>query len=209
MWVLVKVCILFECYASYKECGWNNPKTKGTFVWGLLLCDGSGNAAPKSLFVQKSNFNLVFLIDVAFYFKCLQRYPTTVLCGPVSNETHSSISLLAIRSVANTQCSPLNVVVWMGEHMVVIGWNHWVFNPIRHKHICECGFYREALSPSTRIDRPAVLVLSASSSSGPSPPAHTEGLWRISTPEEGIRGSGASVRGSARGFTFDLLSSTK
>lgn len=58
----------------------------------------------------KSNFNLVLLIDVAFYFKCLWKYPTTVLCGPVSNETHSRTALVAIRSPASTRCSPWSVV---------------------------------------------------------------------------------------------------
>lgn len=29
-------------------------------------------------------------IDIDFYLKCLQRYPTLLLCGPVPNETHAS-----------------------------------------------------------------------------------------------------------------------
>lgn len=66
----------------------------------------------------------------------------------------------------------------------------------------------KALSPGSRFYRTAVLMLSASSSCGPSPLAHTEGFRRISTPKEGMKGSGASVQGSARGLTFDLLSST-
>lgn len=66
----------------------------------------------------------------------------------------------------------------------------------------------EALRPGSQFYRTAVLMLSASSSCGPSPLAHTEGFRRISTPKEGMKGSGASVQGSARGLTFDLLSST-
>lgn len=57
----------------------------------------------------KSNFNLVLLIDVTFYFKCLWKYPTTVLCGPASNETHSRMPLVTIRSLASTQSSPRSV----------------------------------------------------------------------------------------------------
>lgn len=64
--------------------------------------------------------------------------------------------------------------------------------------------------PGSQLYRPAVLVLSASS-----PPVHLlgatwapmEGSGRISTPDEGLKGSGASVQGSACGITFDLLSS--
>lgn len=67
-------------------------------------------SSPQVFVCTKSNFNLVLLIDVAFYFKCLWRYPTTVLCGPMSNETHSRMPLRAIRSVASTQCSPWSVV---------------------------------------------------------------------------------------------------
>lgn len=66
----------------------------------------------------------------------------------------------------------------------------------------------EALSPGSRFYRTAVLMLSASSSCGPSPLAHTEGFRRISTPKEGMKSLRASVQGSARGHTFDLLSST-
>ena len=65
---------------------------------------------PQVFVCAKSNFNLVLLIDVAFYFKCLWKYPTTVLCGPASNETHSRTPRLAIRSVASTQCSPWSAV---------------------------------------------------------------------------------------------------
>lgn len=35
-----------------------------------------------------------------------------------------------------------------------------------------------------------------------------EGSRRISTPQEGVKGSGASVQGSAWAFTFDLVSGT-
>ncbi len=67
-------------------------------------------SCPRVFVCAKSNFNLVLLIDVAFYFKCLWKYPTTVLCGPVSNETHSRTPPLAIRSLAKTQCSPWSAV---------------------------------------------------------------------------------------------------
>lgn len=52
---------------------------------------------------------------------------------------------------------------------------------------------------------PAVLVLSVWFPSGPSPTAHMGDSRRISTPEEGMKGSGASAQGSAWGSTFDLL----
>lgn len=89
----------------------NTSETKGTFFSGLsLYVWWLWVSSPESLFVQNQNFNLVLLIDVAFYFKCLWKYPTTVLCGPVSNETHSRTPLVAIRSLASTQCSPWSVV---------------------------------------------------------------------------------------------------
>lgn len=104
-----------------------------------MMC--SGNAPPQAFVCAKSKFNLVLLIDVAFYFKCLQRYPTTVLCGPVSNETHSCMPLLAIRSVANRHCSPWSVVsegasTWWAY---CIAQNDWVFLLIWDEHICERG----------------------------------------------------------------------
>lgn len=66
---------------------------------------------------------------------------------------------------------------------------------------------RGTWSPSSWLLGPAVLVLSAWSSSAPSPTAHMEGFRRISTPEEGMKGSGASAQRSAWGFIFDLLPS--
>lgn len=71
----------------------------------------------------------------------------------------------------------------------------------------ECG---EASNPSSGWALHASCVgavspiLLRSISSGP----HELGSRRISTPEEGVKGSGASVQGSAKGFTFDLCSCT-
>ena len=48
------------------------------------------------------------------------------------------------------------------------------------------------------------LILLRSISFGP----HEPGSRRISAPEEGVKGSGASVQGSAQGFAFDLLACT-
>lgn len=117
-----------------------------------------------SLCLCKINFNLVLLIDVAFYFKCLWKYPTTVLCGPVSNETHSRMPLIAIRSLASTQCSPWSVVS-EGERTSGFSSSPGTITSVN------VGA-RDASSPSSRLYRPAVLVLSASSSSGSSPLGH-------------------------------------
>lgn len=128
-------------------------------------------SGPQAFVCAKSNFNLVLLIDVAFYFKCLWKYPTTVLCGPASNETHSRTPLLAIRSVANTQRSPWSVVSEGAST-----WWAWcrttgLFSSPGTGTSANVGT-GEASSRSSRIYRPAVLVLSASSSSGPSPLGH-------------------------------------
>lgn len=128
-------------------------------------------SGPQVFVCAKSNFNLVLLIDVAFYFKCLWKYPTTVLCGPVSNETHSRTPLLAIRSVANTQCSPWSVVsegarTWWVWHRTI------GFSSSSGTSTSVNVGAREAPNPSSRLYRPAVLLLSTSSSSGPSPLGH-------------------------------------
>lgn len=156
-------------------------------------------SSPKVFVCTKSNFNLVLLIDVAFYFKCLWRYPTTVLCGPMSNETHSRMPLRAIRSVASTQCSPWSVVYegastwWASCKTIEFSSSPGTSTSANVGEI-------EASTPNSRHYRAAVLVLSTSSSSGPSPRAHMEGFRRISTPEEGMKGSGASVQGSPWGL---------
>lgn len=134
---------------------------------------------PQAFVCAKSNFNLALLIDVAFYFKCLWKYPTTVLCGPVSNETHSRTPPLAIRSVANSQRSPCGVVSEEAEHMVDAAQNNWVFTP-HQGNICDRGCEGGFQSPGSGPSRPAVLVLSASSSSGPSPLGPHELPWRAS-----------------------------
>lgn len=166
-------------------------------VWSLW------ESGPQVFVCAKSNLNLVLLIDVAFYFKCLWKYPTTVLCGPVPNETHSCTPLLAIRSVAKTQCSPWSVVsewasTWWAWHRTIgcsCSSGDW--------HICERGFHDSAgqLCWCCQPHPPPLHLLWATW-------APMEGFRRISTPEEGIKGSGASVQGSAWGFTFDLPSST-
>lgn len=84
---------------------------------------------PRGFVCAKSNFNLVLLIDVAFYFKCLWKYPTTVLCGPVSNETHSRTPLVAIRSLASTQCSYWGV--WFPKGRAQGGHGAAGFHPLR------------------------------------------------------------------------------
>lgn len=94
---------------------------------------------------------------------------------------------------------------WRGEHVVCTAQRGWVLP--RRTELKWWVLWR-AFSPGSWFYRTAVLMLSASSSCGPSPLAHTEGFRRISTPKEGMKGSGASVQGSARGLTFDLLSST-
>lgn len=123
-------------------------------VWWLW------ESGRKSFVCAKSNFNLVLLIDVAFYFKCLWKYPTTVLCGPASNETHSRTALAAIRSLASTQCSPWSVV-----SVGASTWRRtkWVLH-IGDQPVCESGCL-EALLPS--CVGAVSLILLRSISSGP------------------------------------------
>ena len=156
----------------------------------------------------KSNFNLELLIDVAFYFKCLWKYPTTVLCGPLSNESRTPP--VAIRSLASTVFIRL-CGFWKGEHMAGLGHNKWVSLRFGDHHICGRGCHGRLPVPALgstgqlcwccQPHPPPVHLLWATW-------APTEGFRRISTPEEGVKGSGASVQGSACGFTFDLPSST-
>lgn len=127
---------------------------------------------PRVFVCAKSNFNLVLLIDVAFYFKCLWKYPTTVLCGPVSNETHSRTPPLAIRSLAKTQCSP-----WSAVSEGASTWRAWgrtsgFSSSPRTITSVNVGARRLPVPAPGWLYRPAVLVLSASSSSGPSPLGH-------------------------------------
>lgn len=148
----------------------------------------------------------MLLIDVAFYLKCLQRSPTVLLCGPVSNETHACMHA-CMRSVGNAQRPQWTVVSEDPRHG-----GHSLNLPgipprLGAAHLLT-WVERGGWSSSSWLLGPAVLVLSAWSSSGPSPTAHMEDFRRISTPEEGMKGSGASVQGSAWGSTFDLPPST-
>lgn len=161
----------------------------------------------ESFVCAKSNFNLVLLIDVAFYFKCLWKYPTTVLCGPASNETHSRT---AIRSLASMQCSTGSVVfegasTWWAQSRT----KRVLRDPVCGKKVGAWRFPQ----PQLKADSTAQLCWCCQ----PHPPpvhllwatwAPMEGSRRISTLEEGVKGSGVSVQGSAWGFTFDLLSCT-
>lgn len=126
---------------------------------------------PWAFVCAKSNFNLVPMIDVAFYFKCLWKYPTTVLCGPVSNETHSRTPLTAIRSLASTQCSPWSVFSEGASIWWAWGRNSG-FSSSSGSHLwkwVQGGFQAHWMALFTR---PAVLVLSTSYSSSPSPLGH-------------------------------------
>lgn len=125
---------------------------------------------PGVFVCAKSNCILVLLIDVASHFKCLWKYPKTVLCGPLSNETHSRTALVAIRSLASTQCT-----LWI---VVSEGTSTWRPRGRTSGFSSSTGTV-DAMRPPILAHSwpvgpvgPAVLVLSASSSSGPSPPGH-------------------------------------
>lgn len=169
----------------------------------MEFCNSPENENRKGFVCVKSDFNLTILIDVAFYFKCLQRDVTTDLCGPVSNVTHTHVRL----SKPSDQWPACNVNRdgQFSEGANPMDWEAELLP--QNNQSGKRGFSLETLRPGSRFYRTAVLMLSASSSCGPSPLAHTEGFRRISTPKEGMKGSGASVQGSARGLTFDLLSS--
>lgn len=80
----------------------------------------------------------MLLIDVAFYLKCLQRYPTLFLCGPVSSKTPSCMHHIAGQhSVHNG--------LWFlkGQNMVGTARISRVILLIQEKHICSCGWYEE------------------------------------------------------------------
>ncbi len=121
--------------------------------------------------------------------------PTTVLCGPLSNETHSRTPLLAIRSVANTQCSPWIVVSegastwWAWQRTIGFSSSPGISTSVN------VGA-REASSPSSRLYGQLCWCCQ------PHPtPVHLlwatwapmEGFRRISTPEEGMKCSGFSL----------------
>lgn len=78
----VTACDFYSKHVTRNGCLESPQKTKVGFP---LLWESWSQA----FVCAKSNLNLALLIDVAFYLKCLQRYPTLLLCGPVSNETHA------------------------------------------------------------------------------------------------------------------------
>lgn len=208
MWSCLRKCLLITLMICKLERLWGNTsKTKDTFFPGTFFDSMMAlGKRPQAFVCAKSDFNLVPMIDVAFYFKCLWKYPTTVLCGPLSNETHSRTPLIAIRSLASTQCSPWSV----SSQAVSIWWARGRNSSRSGSHLWKWvlgSFFSttEGLYLQGSCVGAVSLILSQSISSGPHE-LPLESSSRISTPEVGVKGSGASVQGSARGLTFDLSS---